>query len=425
MVLAKGSKIAIIGSGISGITASYYLQDNFEIDLYEKDSRIGGHTNTISVNDLELGEIGVDTGFIVLNDRTYPTLHKFFNSLGVAVRFSDMSFSVNCQQSGIQYASHSVRGIIGNYTNFLKPSYYPLILDFKKFWNESQVLLNQDSSIEYTVGDFVKENKYSTSFVNNFIVPMGAAIWSSPDANILKFPLKFFLRFFKNHGMLSYSDQPKWQTVVGGSWKYLQQFSNKFKGQILLNQNVESISFKIDNVEIRSNGNIREYDHVVLATPADITAKYIANYNSESAKLLNSWTYQDNYTVLHTDQSWLPKCKAVQASWNYNRSKNSSTNSAVSITYDMNRLQGLNSKTKYCVTLNPDRPIQESKIIYKINYRHPQYTLSAEKAQIELNLSNTADPLLSICGAYRGFGFHEDGCLSGYQTANKIIGMLR
>lgn len=420
MDLQPGAKIIIIGAGISGITAAYYLQSKYQVTLLEKDQRLGGHTNTIAVADPDLGSIGIDTGFIVLNDRSYPTLHNFFSKLGVAVRYSDMSFSVVCEQSGLVYGSKTLRSILGRPSNLLKYSYYRMLLDFPRFWRLGKEWLQNNPANNMSVAEFVRQNRLSPAFVQSFILPMGAAIWSSPDQKILEFPIRFFLRFFLNHGMLTLSDQPRWQTVVGGSWQYLKDFARAFSGTINIATGAASVKREENGVVVTlENGEKLECDHIVLATHADQSLKLLADADDLERSLLSSWDYQTNRAVLHYDNSFLPSYVPARASWNYRRSVVRSGQEPVSITYYMNLLQGIESKRDYCVTLNPEREIDPAKIIYSIDYQHPQYSLAAEKAQAQLP-EIESHRRTSFCGSYFGFGFHEDGCKSGVAVARRL-----
>lgn len=416
-------KVAVIGGGIAGITAALALDSRYSVVLLEKEDRLGGHTNTIEVE--ENGKkVGVDTGFIVLNDRTYPTLHRVLKKLNVAVRFADMSFSVECEQSGLVYGSKSLGSIYGRLSNLAKLDYYRLLLDFPQFWKQAEKWLIENSEDHMTVSEFVRQYNYSDSFYRNFLLPMGGAIWSSPDQDIAEFPIRFFLRFFKNHGMLSYKDQPRWQTVEGGSYTYLKSFKDFFSGEIRTNSQIDKI-YRSDNGAHISyvSGDSEKYDHVIIATHADQALSLLADPDELESELLSQWKYQPNLAVLHTDQSFLPSAKLARASWNYRRGKQDSGDKPVSITYDMSRLQGLTSKENYCVTLNPHRDISNSKIIKEILYRHPQYTINSEKAQSALHqLRNRRNT--SYAGSYFGFGFHEDACLSGYLAARELGGEI-
>lgn len=416
-------QIAVIGAGVAGITAALALSEAYDVTLFEKNDRLGGHTNTVVVEDAKAGHVGVDTGFIVLNDRTYPTVHRLFARLGVAVRYADMSFSVQCEQSGITYGSRSLASILCTPRNFMVPAFYRLLLDFPRFWRHADRWLKENPDSALTVAGFVRRFGYSRSFLNNFLLPMGAAIWSSPDQNITEFPIRFFLRFFRNHGMLSYADQPRWQTVDGGSHSYLTAFVDQFTGKIEYKAPVKAVSRSADGVQLQLHGSTRNFDHCVIASHADEALSILADADPLESELLATWEYQPNHAVLHTDVSFLPDNSRAHASWNYRRGKTDMINQPVSITYDMTRLQGLTTESRYLVTLNPHREIRSDAILYDIQYRHPQYTLATEAAQRRLG-ELRARNRTTFAGSYFGFGFHEDACAAGLAAAEALGGSL-
>lgn len=420
MTLPEMSSIGVVGAGVAGITAAYALSKKHSVTLYEKQERLGGHTNTITVSDPEAGDIGVDTGFIVMNDRTYPTLHTFLEHLSVPVRYADMSFSVQCEQSGLTYGSRSLAAVLCTPKNFLKPAYYRLLIDFPRFWRQASRWLEVNPDSAMTVRDFVKHYRYSRSFLHNFLLPMGAAIWSSPDMRVEDFPVRFFLNFFKNHGMLSYADQPRWQTVLGGSHQYLHAFSQAFTGTIRTGVAIRSIARSATGGVITlASGEELRHDHIILATHADEALSLLSDADALETELLSTWVYQPNEAVLHTDTSFLPDVHSARASWNYRRGAGDPNDRPVSITYDLTRLQGLPTSTRYLVTLNPHRSIKPDSVIYKTVYTHPQYTLATERAQQRLpELRNRQGR--SFAGSYFRFGFHEDACSSGQAVAAEL-----
>lgn len=404
--------IAVVGGGVAGVVAAHILQRAHRVTLFEKNAYLGGHTNTVAIPDGPDAGTPVDTGFIVLNDRTYPLLHRFFGQLGVAVRFGDMSFGCYCERSGLQYAGTDLNQIFAQRANAVRPSFWRMLLDIRRFGAVAPADLESGELEGRTLADYVAQKRFSDIFVNDYLIPMGAAIWSASRRELLDFPAEAFMRFFKNHGLLTLRDRPQWQTVVGGSHDYIQKFQRLFEGTIHTGLGAVKISRGVDNVSVSlDNGETRDFDKVVIAAHADQALRLLADPSPEESKWLGAWTYSNNRTVLHTDESVMPPNRRAWASWNYTREKNFEENDPVSVTYDMNRLQGLNTKRRYFVTLNRKRPVREESVIREFDYTHPTYTFESLKSQDELARLNGQRNTF-YCGSYFGYGFHEDAVRS-------------
>ena len=405
-------RIAIVGTGISGMVAAYLLHRDHEITVFEAADYIGGHTNTIDVQ-IEGQTYAVDTGFIVFNDWTYPNFIQLLNRLGVESQASDMSFSVKCERTGLEYNGTSLNSLFAQRRNLFRLSFHRMIRDILRFNRESLELLKQ-SGPGPSLESYLATNRYSKEFIDHYLVPMGAAIWSASHETMWKFPARYLVQFFKNHGMLSVDDRPTWRVIKGGSQRYAQTLVAPFLDRIHLNSPVESISRFPDYVEIRAQIGRREYratrfDHVIIAAHSNQTLSMLADPSPTEKDILGAIQYQENEAVLHTDASLLPKQKLAWAAWNYHLLANQPDRAVV--TYHMNRLQSLNAPCEFCVTLNHTEAIDPAKILRRITYHHPVHSpqaVEAQKRHGEINGVNRT----SYCGAYWGYGFHEDGVTS-------------
>jgi len=363
----------------------------------------------------------VDTGFIVLNLETYPLFLRLLQRLGVLIRKSDMSFGYHDQTSGLQYASHLWRGIFAQATNLLRPSFLTMLRDIVRFNRAAGRDLDEgwlDPSI--TLGQYLDRLSLSRTFVQDYITPMGSAIWSMPQAEMLDYPAATFVRFFKNHGLLQIDTPLQWYTVDGGSHTYVRRFLKEFSGNVRLNSQIKHVRREATGVRlVMANGIHETFDKVVLATHADQSLKLLADPSPTEAELLGAWRYSKNQTVLHTDTAVLPPLKNAWASWNYRRDRGLSPQAPASLTYDMNRLQGLSTKQRYLVTLNPARPIRPDAVVREMVYHHPVYTIEAIKSQDRLHLLNTSGQTF-FCGSYFGYGFHEDAVRSAVEVGHRL-----
>jgi predicted NAD/FAD-binding protein len=412
--------VAVVGGGVAGIVSSYLLQKKFNVSIYEANDYLGGHTNTIAIPDGKDEGLGVDTGFIVLNDKNYPLMHSFLQQLGVPFRGSEMSFSFTCAETDFFYAGTSALGMFAQRSNLFNKRMWTLLFEIKQFCQNGLRDLEQQDLGSVSLGDYLTEKGYSSVLSQDYLLPMGGAIWSASDDDILRFPVQSFLRFFKNHGLLSFKDRPRWQTVRGGSQSYVRRFLETFEGDIELNCPVKKVRRTEGKPEIVfSDGRIAAFDKVVVATHADQAYRLIESPTPLEKELLSRWSYSNNHTVLHRDISFMPPVRRAWASWNYRREKGQVGSEPVSVTYYMNRLQGLRSHHDYCVTLNAKREISPSEIIKEISYTHPEYSFESVATQDRLPLLNESSDIL-YCGSYFGYGFHEDAIRAANELGKKF-----
>lgn len=414
---ASRLKIAVVGSGISGISAAYLLSRAHEVTLFEKAEVLGGHTNTRIIKDSSGSELAIDTGFIVCNPSTYPYFYRFIEQLGVSLRNSDMSFGYFCEDSDLGYTGPAIREFLRQPYNLLDGQFLRMLWEQRRFNQRLLRDLHAGSLAEVPLGSYLKQLGVSDFFINNYLLPLSAAIWSSPDKNMLDFPALTFATFFKNHGMLELSKRPQWQTVVGGSHAYIKAFESSFAGSVRRGCAVTSVDRSNEAVTLQwSGGGGEKFDHVVLAAHADQALAMLKQPSPGELKALSAWRYHPNRATLHTDSTLLPANRNLWASWNYFRSTDASDDQPVAITYYMNRLQGLVSDTDYFVTLNRQDQIDPEKILYSVDYTHPAYTSETPQAQSALREINGLNRT-HYCGAYMGYGFHEDGILSAVRVA--------
>jgi predicted NAD/FAD-binding protein len=421
MVLSQGLEfmnIAIIGTGISGLTAAYYLQHKHELTIFEKNSEIGGHTATkdIVVNGKSYA---IDTGFIVFNDRTYPNFIELIDELGVVSKNTEMSFSVKSAINNLEYGGASFSSLFAQRRNIFNLKHWRMLSDILRFNREVITALDKGHLCEkQTLGAYLSEEKYSEAFISSYLVPMGCAIWSSSTTSMLEFPLYFFAKFFKNHGLLSVNDRPQWRVIKGGSKNYLAPLTKNFKQNIKTNSNIKSVVRAESNVLITmQNGERHEFDEVIFACHSDQAIRLLKDITAVEKEVLGAMRYQDNEVVLHTDKTVLPKRKNAWSSWNYWLRKNVQERAV--LTYNMNILQGLDSNTTFCVTLNATDVIDPNSILARFNYSHPIFTSESVKSSQRWTDINGVDRTW-FAGAYWGNGFHEDGVVSGKRVAKAI-----
>ncbi|MDV7341268.1 NAD(P)/FAD-dependent oxidoreductase [Terasakiella sp. A23] len=415
----KRLKIAIIGTGISGMSASWLLSLAHDVTIFEKDDRIGGHTNTVNANGTN-----VDTGFIVYNEKNYPNLIALFDHFGVDTHETDMSFGVSVGQGDFEYAGTDAFGMLAQKRNFFRPRFWKMVRDILRFYKEAPDLLAMDQMPNITLGEFLKQNNYSESFQRDHLLPMGAAIWSTPVDTMMDYPLEAFLRFCDNHGLLQLTDRPKWRTVVNGSCRYIDKLTRSYKGNIYLNRGAAKVWHDGGRVNVEDrNGTVEQFDHVVLACHADQALQMLSDADGAEKKLLSAFEYQPNKAILHTDKSLMPKNKKAWSSWNY-LSEQINDKNDVCVTYWMNNLQHLKGDTDYFVTLNPTHMPADGKIIRSFLYHHPLFDREAVAAQRMLwNIQGKRN--IWFCGSYFGHGFHEDGLQSGLAVAEALGGVRR
>ena len=407
-------KIAIIGSGISGLTSAYLLNRRHDITVFEAGSWVGGHTHTVDVS-VASETHAVDTGFIVFNDWTYPNFIRLLGQIGVPFKPTEMSFSVCDAQSGLEYNGNNLNSLFAQRRNLLSPGFWGMLRDILRFNKEAlRDLQQQRIAPDTTLGDYLRDQGYGERFIQHYIVPMGAAIWSMSLVEMRGFPLQFFVRFFKNHGLLSVSKRPQWCVIEGGSSRYIEPLSATFRERIRLNCPVSRVERDQSGVLIHSAAGSERFDKVVFACHSDQALGLLAAPSDAEREILGTLPYADNDVVLHTDTRLLPQRKLAWASWNYRLDGSSDTQAAV--TYDMNILQGLQSSTTFCVSLNQSAAIDPSKVLARYTYAHPQYSLGAVAAQGRWQELQGAQHSF-YCGAYWANGFHEDGVVSALRVA--------
>lgn len=405
-------RIAIIGAGVSGLVAAYLLHQKHDVVVFEAGDYIGGHTNTIDVETPD-GTIPVDTGFIVFNERNYPLFCRLLSQLGVESQPSEMSFSVSCEKSGLEYNGSSINQLFAKRSNILSLTHWKMLRDIMRFNRNAEMLY--DSGRSTTVEEYVREHRFSSAFLENYLIPIGASIWSCPSGTFRSFPIRFVIDFLRNHGMLQISDRPQWRVIKGGSKQYIEPLTRSFREQIHLRTPVQRIERYADRVDVHlKEGESERFDHVVLACHSDQALRMLVQPSKLEHELLGAFPYQANETVLHTDEALLPKCRRAWGSWNYRiRSDDSDV---VAITYHMNMLQSISSRTQYCVTLNETGRINPDKVVKRFLYHHPIFTLERDAAQ-ERHAEVIGPNRTSFCGAYWGYGFHEDGVRSAVRVA--------
>lgn len=411
-------KIAIIGSGISGLTAAYLLNRKHDIEVFEKDSRLGGHTATIDI-ELEGKRYAIDTGFIVYNDWTYPNFIKLLDQLGVERQETAMGFSVSCQKTGLEYSGGSPNALFAQRKNLLSPSFWRMLRDIVRFNKEAERDLHEKTiDAEMTLGEYLSQNNYSDAFSQYYLIPMGAAIWSASLAAMKAFPVQFFVRFFYNHGLLNIFNRPQWRVIKGGSRSYIDPLVNTYRDKISLGVDIVSVKREQSGVRILlQDGSSKTFDHVVFACHSDQALKLLEDPSDEEQSILGNIQYQENQVVLHYDDTILPKRRSTWSSWNYRL--DGTEESLPVLTYNMNILQGLEDQKVFCVTLNEDTHIDPQKILGRFQYAHPQFSKAATLAQArwsEINGVNNS----WFCGAYWANGFHEDGVVSALRVAEQF-----
>jgi predicted NAD/FAD-binding protein len=411
--------IGIIGGGISGITAAWLLSRRHSVTLIEKESQLGGHTHTHFLDSGPDAGTPIDMGFIVLNDRNYPTLLTLFSQWGVRVQNSDMAFGFEDKDSGFYYSSDVPRGLFARRRNLISPYFWRLIWDIFRF-NRIAVRELKKGLGHLTLGHFLQKYGFSKAYIDLHIVPISAAVWSTPSENILDFPAESILRFYHHHGLLALANRPQWQTVVGGSVSYIQAFEKRFQGTVKKSSPVKHVKRMTDKVKVTlEDCTEMDFDFVVLATHANISLRLLMNPEQEESQILSKWTYTQNHVALHTDEQVMPPNRSTWASWSYVRFGGRQINPVINMSYYMNRLQRLKTTKNYFVTLNCDAWIDSNQRIRSIIFDHPCYTFDSLSTHKELDAINGKNRIF-YCGAYCGYGFHEDGARSGLTIAQKF-----
>ena len=407
-------KIAVIGSGISGLSAAYYLSKKYKVDMFEQDDHFGGHSYTYEIK--KNGKsTSVDLGFIVFNELTYPNLLNFFEELNVAKEKSDMSFAVSVQNTKIEYGGRGLKALFANKLNIFNLNFLKMIREIISFYKRAPSILDTEIKNE-TLGSYLNKTRSSKYFINFHIIPMVSAIWSMPFSKAKDMPLKLFLNFFINHGLFRLKNRPQWFTVSNRSKTYVNKVLKKISGEYFKNYKVNKITRSEDNVRIFIGNDYLDYDHIVLASHADQSLKMLENPSYDEKRILGEFKYVPNKAILHTDEKLMPKNKLAWSSWN---SISKEDLSETCVTYWLNNLQNLKCQENYFLTLNSVQKIEDSKIITKINFTHPYFNSQTAKLQKEL-FSLQGKKRTWFCGSYFGYGFHEDGIKSSIEMLKSI-----
>lgn len=414
-----GLKIAVIGTGIAGMSAAWLLNQRHRITVYEKSGRPGGHSNTVEVPGRG-GPIAVDTGFIVYNTLTYPNLTALFDHLGVATKLSNMSFAAALRGGGLEYSGTGLNGLLGQRRNFFRPRFWRMVRDLLRFYETAPLFLTEASTEELSLGAYLAREGYSEAFINDHLLPMGAAIWSTTPPEMLAYPARAFIAFFKSHGLLMLRDRPQWRTVEGGSREYVKRLTASYADKIRY-RGAASIRRSVNGVVVEDeDGRTDLYDHVVVATHADEALKLLGDADDMERGILGAWRYSNNTAVLHSDTALMPRRKRVWASWNFIEGRPAAPGDAeLCVTYWMNLLQGLPDIHPLFVTLNPVTEPAPDKVYQKISYTHPTFNAAALESQSRLwSLQGRRNTW--FCGSYFGHGFHEDALQAGLAVAEEL-----
>jgi predicted NAD/FAD-binding protein len=419
-VIAPHSRVAVVGAGVAGLTAAWLLSRRYDVDLFEQNDYTGGHTRTIEIEEGPDAGTPVDTGFIVLNNRNYPLFVQLLDDLGVERRDSDMSFSFACEGSGYAYSGRNLRSLFARPSNAFRADHWRMIADVLRFNKRSTDELSTGLINGDTLGEYIRRHRFSKAFADNYLLAMGSAIWSSTRRETLLFPAEAFIRFFHNHGLLRITDRPQWQYVYGGSRRYVQAMRETMSTQVHLSCGVRKVRRAPDGVYVHDRaGAVRAFDRVVIATHADEALALLENPTREERSALGAWRYQENEAVLHTDPSVMPRSRHAWAAWNFTREGATAPESPISVTYYMNRLQRLETRGRYFVSLNRTGRIAEDCIIDRTVFTHPVYTFESMRSQERLpDLNRQGD--VFFCGSYFGYGFHEDAVRSAFDAAEAL-----
>jgi uncharacterized protein len=414
---SKARSVAVIGAGISGLTAAYLLSRSHDVTLFEAADRLGGHAHTHDVTDSAGQRLAVDTGFIVHNDRTYPLLRKLFGELGIEVRPTEMSMSVHCTGCGLQYAGgRGLRGVLAQPRRLADPRFVAMLLSVKRFHRQALALLRAaDDGELMTYGEFLEREGFSDYFIAHYAIPVVACVWSAGRETTLLYPARYLFRFLDHHGMLAITGSPQWYTVTGGSRSYVERLAGLLK-DVRAGHAVTDITRGDDGISIRdAAGHVTRTDRVVIATHADQALALLTDPSEAEVTVLKQFGYSRNLTMLHTDDTALPTATQARACWNYRMTSCDSRDEPAVVTYWMNRLQGLRAADDFLVTLNDRDHLDPGSIVATMEYEHPIYTPGAVRAQSRLR--DLATDRTVYAGAYHGWGFHEDGCRSGAEAA--------
>lgn len=409
--------VAVVGAGISGLAAAYFLSRRYRVTLFEREGRLGGHTHTVIV-DGRTGPLALDTGFLVHNERTYPNLVRLFREIGIETRETDMSFSVACQATGLEYSSRGLAGFFAQPRSLARPAHYRLLAEIVRFNREAPQVLAEPGAERWTLGDYLADRRYGSEFVERYLLPMTSAVWSSSLDDVRRFPAQALVRFMQNHGMLSVASHPTWRVLQGGSHTYIPKLVAPLRGGVHTGAILRSVRRHDTGATLTfANRPPVEADEVVFACHGDQVLPLLADPSDAEREVFREFTTTANETWLHTDARMLPTVPRARASWNYRLGAAPET--PPSVTYDLNRLQGLSGPETYCVTLNPRVPLDERSVIGRFDYRHPRVTLGSIRAQGRWR-EVSGRRHTHYCGAYWRYGFHEDGLVSALRVASDL-----
>lgn len=420
--------VAIIGTGIAGMSAAWMIARHHDVTVFEKNHRLGGHSNTVETPVAE-GTIPVDTGFIVFNDRNYPNLVALFEHLDVETSDSDMSFAASIDDGALEYSGSDLNGLIGRRRNVFNLRYWRMIRDILRFYREAPKLLYPEpgadvgATEDISLGEYLEQHRYSAAFIEDHLLPMGAAIWSTKASDMLAYPARAFVRFFDSHGLLTLTDRPQWKSVISGSRSYVKKLTAPYRDAIRLGSGAMRVRRDGEKVVVTDEqGHARHFDHVVIAAHADEALTMLEDPDGNEQSILGAFQYTDNRAVLHKDASLMPHRRRVWSSWNYLSETGASDDGALCVTYWMNKLQQLQTREDIFVTLNPMR--EPAAIVKCFDYQHPLFNTAALAAQSRLSQIQGSRNTW-FCGAYFGHGFHEDGLQSGLAVGEMLTGARR
>jgi uncharacterized protein len=415
-------RIAIIGTGIAGLGCAHFLHRRADLTLYEKNDYAGGHSNTISVTE-EKRSVPIDTGFMVFNEVTYPNLARLFRDLGVATKPASMSFSVQHLPTGLEFCGTSLNQLFAQRKNLLRPRFWKMLAQINRFNSEAVQALSAPQFQDHPISQYVRERNYGDDFLNFYLAPMSAAVWSTPPEEMLDFPAVTLLRFFHNHGFLGLHTQHPWRTVVNGAKAYVEKLTAPFREKIRTRRGAATIRRENGSVKVRDVSGLTEtFDQVILASHADETLKLLTDADAKERALLGEFKYQPNTALLHTDASVMPRSKLCWASWNYRIDRGEDGKTAPSTIYWMNSLQGVSDRQNYFVSINGENSVNPNTILKRIQYEHPLFNLGAIRAQNDLPKLNERMTNVFFCGSYFRYGFHEDAFASALELCRTLTG---
>jgi predicted NAD/FAD-binding protein len=421
------ASLAIIGTGISGLGCAHFLHRHFDLTLFEQAAYTGGHTNTVTASEPGTGRaLPIDTGFMVFNQVTYPNLTRLFVQLHVPIKPAPMSFSVRHADTGLEFAGSSLNHLFAQRRNLFRPRFYRMLAAVSRFNSEAVAALDDPAAQEETLGNYVKRRGYGEDFFDLYLVPMSSAVWSTPPAQMLAFPATTLLRFFHNHGFLGLHTQHPWWTVDGGAKTYVEKITAPFRDRVLLGHAATRVIRTPRGLTVMtSTGAAQNFDHVILACHGDQSLRLLVNPTADEARLLGEFHYQPNVATLHTDTSVMPRTRLAWSSWNYEINRDSAGAVSTATHYWMNSLQGVSDRENYFVTIGRPESLAPDRVLRRIDYEHPLFSLGAVRAQAQipaLNASARGTTETYFAGAWHRFGFHEDGLLSAVRLSEQLLG---